>query len=1387
MHKCFKPLSSVSSAILGKLLKSVVACAMAGVAAVASGGVVDVALNGDIAEAIKTAKEMLAGGESEVTVNLAEGTYEPTTAIVLDTAGIVLAGSGQDKTVICGAAAFAAGKETVRGIELKADSIVRDLTVSGWTNTTDGVGVYMTAGELRNVTVTRCATKGKHSSAHGGGVKMTGGLMSNCDITFNQVNNQNNYALGGGVDVSAGTIENCRIVGNVARGNDKNAGVYIRNGSAVVVRGCRISGNDGNAWNSAQEGGAGLMIDNASAVVERCVIDSNVPNGVMIGAAATMRNCLVSGHHHDKLAFAGVYNAGGTLQFCTIVDNSTTTDATGLSGLKQTSGKTVNSILYGNGVVGSTAGSADVTGGTFATNVIDKAVGRGVGCLVADPRFKNAAEGDYRLSLGSAAVNSAAPISGVTFDLDNMTRDADGKGCDIGCYEYVPSSGGELVCAVTSVSSRCADGDTMTLKAFAEGGTGPYTYSWYLDGSAPSAQSGADDTFVWEGATAGSHRVLLVVTDSALASATVDEQQLFTVLPYVTYADVNGGDVYPYDTPAKAAHRLGDAVSAVWASSSTRATVHVAAGTYPITSTINLALPMRILGTNASVTVVDSSGNKGRAFNLANADSEIRGITIANAKANVKGGAAYIGDGLLADAIVSNCAAYVMDGGGLYMDGGVITNTVITGCSALRTGTGYEHGEGLYQSAGRVIGCRFINNKAPGQYSNGLGAYTTGGTIENSIFTQHGATPVMVAGGTLVNCLVYGNTCTEGDNASYRKTSGVMLKSGKVIGCTITGNAASKNSKTSPGIVAEGGTLVNTIVWGNTSEDGVVEATFGASAVVNNNLFGFVVEKGTGNQNGAPRFVDASANDYHLALGSFAVNKGTPVADVAAAAVDFDGKPRNEDGSGWEIGAFEYSSAGGPLACSVTPDLSSVLKGTTVTLTAVAEGGSGTGYSYVWYLDGSDTPVQEGEQATLTMENPGCGKHSVRVVVTDSLGETKECQETDLFSVRSNEAYVDLNGSDTYPYDTEAKAAHSLNDAYDALWMSESLVSTLHVATGTYSVAKCLVLDSPVRVLGAGADKTVLVADGTGFRCFTVSHADGEVADLTVKGFKTMSVVGGGLYVSDGLVRDVRVTECQCNMYDGSEGGGIRIAGGVVRDCEIDHCAIIQEHGYANGNGVRISAGTLERCYVHHCYNNNYGCGLGIEASGGTVRNCRIEGCQWKIGAYQSAALFVGTRENTGNAVVENCTVIGNTNECLRLTSGTVRNVLFAGNASRMSSAAALVTGGTLYNCTFADNGKPDGGSDLEVTGGTVKNTIALRATGGSDEFNCFNQPVTFKNGYRLKGNGNPCVDKGDNSVWDGVADPKDLDGKPRIDKVGKVVDLGCFEHEFIGLMLLVR
>jgi hypothetical protein len=83
---------------------------------------------------------------------------------------------------------------------------------------------------------------------------------------------------------------------------------------------------------------------------------------------------------------------------------------------------------------------------------------------------------------------------------------------------------------------------------------------------------------------------------------------------------------------------------------------------------------------------------------------------------------------------------------------------------------------------------------------------------------------------------------------------------------------------------------------------------------------------------GDPKFVNASAADFHLQEGSSAIEKGSP---LNAPTNDYDGNIRPQ-GAGYDIGAYEYGAGSPPLETVSTP----------TTPTGQASGIIGTEYSF---------------------------------------------------------------------------------------------------------------------------------------------------------------------------------------------------------------------------------------------------------------------------------------------------------------------------------------------------------------------------------------------------------------------------------------------------------
>jgi hypothetical protein len=647
--------------------------------------------------------------------------------------------------------------------------------------------------------------------------------------------------------MTAGEIGDCDIFGNYSsRNQQRGLGVRMTGGT---ITGSRIFGNRNGSTDQIQ--GVGLYL--SGGTVENTRISSNGMNGVY-NTGGTLRNCLVFGHAHAGSSFAGLFQSNGYLYHCTIADNLAAGETTGCSGLQMADGVAVGNIVHGNGPAGGTYGSCFVTGGTFNTNVIDKAQATGTGNLVANPLFVNRAANDYHLQLGSPAVDAGASVAGILADFDGTAR-PQGDRPDIGAYERIPAAGA-LACGITVPRTGYPLGAAPVAHGVAEGtNLAALVYSWYLDGAATPAQTGASGTFMWTGAAAGTHSIRLVVANAAGETAACTLLNAFTIYPLAVFVGWDGSDVYPYTSAATAAHSLNAAYNAVWkAIDFTGTALHVAAG------------EIRDSRITRNCHRTPSTGATA-----------------------IYGGGAYLAGGTILRCSIDNNLALPNYGHtcgvGVYMTGGTLKDSDVFGQYVNRN---QQKGVGVFMSGGSVTGCRIFGNLSANLVDvQGAGLHVTAGSVENSDIFSNGINGVYNTGGTLRNCLVHGH------GADVDTFAGVYQKQGLLLNCTIADNVALADTTGVSGLEMTAGTAVNNIVFGNGPSGRTAGSCRIEDGTFNTNLVDVAVPIGTGNLVSSSPFVSRGRADYHIRASSAAYNAGdNGVWASLTDPVDFAGNPR---------------------------------------------------------------------------------------------------------------------------------------------------------------------------------------------------------------------------------------------------------------------------------------------------------------------------------------------------------------------------------------------------------------------------------------------------------------------------------------------------------------
>ena len=305
--------------------------------------------------------------------------------------------------------------------DLKGVLIQNNSVTSAW----NGVGGLSLAGS-GNIVDSQFLT---NSGRYAGGVNQ--GAIGH--VYFNNTQFVNNYggSGGGGASLYSATLRNTLFQNN--HSTTAGGGLYAKNG--VIVTGSRFTGNTAND-------GGGIYADS----------DLNLSATLLTGNLAARGG-------------GGLVHASGN---AVIINSLFARDTAALSGpavslnstgLVQLTHVTVGSPILANGtavkVLTGTVYMADVIianhfiglqigGGTIAqdynlfysnlSDIIGTASG-GTHNVSADPKFVNAAQDNYHLSVGSAAIDKGVNL-GITTDIDGDQRPY-GNGFDIGYDEYV--------------------------------------------------------------------------------------------------------------------------------------------------------------------------------------------------------------------------------------------------------------------------------------------------------------------------------------------------------------------------------------------------------------------------------------------------------------------------------------------------------------------------------------------------------------------------------------------------------------------------------------------------------------------------------------------------------------------------------------------------------------------------------------------------------------------------------------------------------------------------------------------------------------------------------------------------------------------------------------
>ena len=868
------------------------------------------------------------------------------------------------------------------------------------------------------------------------------------------------------------------------------------------------------------------------------------------------------------------------------------------------------------------------------------------------------------------------------------------------------------------------------------------------------------------------------------ASAFAEESPIANADVIKAYVSWSGSDTAPYDSWEKA---TSDILSA-YATGASEIIVGDGEFTHP-GLTIDRSVSIHSLN-GPEKTVLKLPAGKSMHFNVdnnaANAETLIAGFTLNGASgAFIKEGFFALGTGMISNCVMSGSVASWYRYGAKLFGNGAAVDCEFDG-SSIANALDIPSDCGFYLL--RLEGSAVADRCQIHDYH-----------VQTTSAAAYEFSPIVLDGADTVlrNALIYNCSTrrTGGGPAYYANMGGgaVRLLNGTIENCTVVNCNASGNGG---GIWAStaNGKIINTIAWNNAchgtgadiyapslSDDKV---TYCCAGDFGNES---AVKTGIGCVAFNPAFRDPENDDYRLSGSSVAcIDKGGATeASQVAGATDLDGSPRLDSKTGTiDMGCYEFdqSNAGTPLAAVFRVIDPGTVGAHEVTFEALVAGDA-EGLEYCWnFGDGATTSTN------LTVSHVyQPGRFEPFLALTNGVGETTNVQCCASILVLPQIAYVAVDGSETYPYDTWEKATTNLAAAIE-VGSPEVLVGDGTFVNTVYEhvIDRSLVLRS---VNGPG--KTILKRHPSKGRHFRVSD-NANTKSTLIAGFTCYGAKGG--FNTDGFFQIAGGVVSNC-VFTGDMAGGYAAfchlyGHGTAVDCEFDGSEGGTLYCPEDGSMYMLKLeghAVADRCHVHDMHITSSDAAnsrqkfspVQVNGANAVFRNSLVRNCSSRrqAGGTDYVAALSGGGICVIAGTVANCTVVN----CSSSGNG-------GGIWARSSDGKIINTIAWNNTCSGAD------GKDIHAPSlAAEKVTCCCASDFGNDAavktgIGCISADPRFvspaRGDFRLK-SGSPCREAGDSSYWTDIGSVFDLLGNPRL--LHSRVDMGCYETKRLGFSLILR